>query len=156
MRDDGLENGLWDGWKNQLISWKVHVTNQDYKVGMYLVYEHLMDAERGPAAIERLSELMQTAGFPIAPKKDMGCLWYQSVGGKVALEHHYKYGYHFDEYVPGYTKKQQAYLLREISNLIEQQSSDVELVNVLREFQHSIRDGLPYDKAWENQTETQH
>lgn len=143
-RDDSLENGLWEGWKKQLHAWKSY----NYKVGMYLVHDHLMDAQRGPGVVEKLANLMEKAGFAIAPKEDMGCLWYQSVGGKEGLEHYYKYRYEFEDYLPGFTKEQQAFLLGDLNTLMEQYKEDADLVVILKEFHDKIRDDLQLDEKW--------
>ena len=83
----------------------------------------------------------------------MACVWYKSVGGKAALEHYHKYRYGFDEYLPGYTKEQQAMLLQGLSELTEEYSSDAELVEILKEYHATIRD-YTVDRKWVNKTAT--
>ena len=152
-RDDLME-GLWNGFKNQLKTWHGYTEGGAYyKVGVYLVHEHLMDPERGPAAVAKLATVLSEAGFPTAPKEDMACVWYKSVGGKAALEHYHKYRYHFDDYLPGYTKEQQTMLLQELSKLTEEYSSNAELVEILKEYHDTIRD-YTVDRKWVNKTAT--
>jgi hypothetical protein len=146
--------GLWKSFKNQLKTWHGYTEGGAYyKVGLYLVHEHLMDPERGPAAVAKLATVLSEAGFPTAPKEDMACVWYKSVGGKAALEHYHKYRYGFDEYLPGYTKEQQAMLLQGLSELTEEYSSDAELVEILKEYHATIRD-YTVDRKWVNKTAT--
>mmetsp|Transcript_30197 Transcript_30197/g.46063 ORF Transcript_30197/g.46063 Transcript_30197/m.46063 type:complete len:341 (-) Transcript_30197:238-1260(-) len=87
-RDDSLEN-MWKQWKKQYLSWK---NTEHYEIGMYLVYEDLMDPERGTQAITNVSQLLQKAGFATMPNEDMACLWYQTFGGDV-LDQYYQYRY---------------------------------------------------------------
>jgi hypothetical protein len=149
-RDSFLEEGLWKGYRAQLKAWKSLAPT--YGVAMYLVYEELMDIEKGPAALRKLRSVMSEAGFPTAPEHDTGCLWFQSVGGKEALERHERYGYEFNDYIPGYTKAQQSFLIKELEDMMKEYQDDEELVRILTDYRNYARDKLILDKAWVNQT----
>jgi hypothetical protein len=152
-RDAFLENGLWEGYKNQLKTWHGYTEGEGayYKIKMYLVQEHLMDPDRGVATVEQLATVLSDAGFPTAPKEDMGCVWYKGVGGKQALEHYYKYHYDFEEYLPGYTHEQKAMMLEGLSKLTDEYDNDTELVSILKEYAETLRE-YPADTKWVNQT----
>lgn len=152
-RDAYLDTGLWEGFKNQLKTWHGYTEGQGayYKIEMYLVHEHLMDPDRGVAAVQRLATILSDAGFPTAPKEDMGCIWYKGVGGKQALEHYHKYRYEFEEYLPGYTQEQKAIMLEGLAKLTDEYKSDTELATILKEYAETLRE-YPVDGKWVNKS----
>jgi len=126
-------------WKSVLKAWK---ESTHYKVGMYLVYEDLMNERKGSDVLNTLRALFDSAGFSVAPKEDLTCIWYNAIG-KERLEQYQKQPYEYDDYIPGYTKKQQDLLSVEISVLIEEYKDDNELLSILTRYkdtiQHNIR-----------------
>ena len=174
-RNQFLSTGLWDGYINQLRTWHDYTTKSSssssngaatttssspyYTIGMYLVWEHWMDPERGPTELVRLARLLSKVGFPILFSDDSfdlsvaSCIWYRSIGGKEALEQFHKRNrqYEFSDYVPGYTKEQKEMMLGGLSTLMADYSNDSELVAILNEYADAIRE-YPDDEKWVNQT----
>ena len=147
FRDDKLGLAM-DDWKKIIEPWKA---TMKYKVGMYLVHEHLLDAQKGPLELKRLASVLRDAGFVTAPDEDMPCIWYKAIG-KDSIELNSRGGYEYKDYVPGYTKVQQEFLLSELSNFTKVYKEDGELVAILKEYQENIRNNIRYDSAWVNQT----
>ncbi|KAI2502562.1 hypothetical protein MHU86_11909 [Fragilaria crotonensis] len=173
-RDQFLSTGLFEGYVNQLRTWHDYTTSSSsstatsttsttttsssyYTMGMYLVWEHWMDPERGPAELVRLARLLSTVGFPILMDDDSDltmatCVWYRSIGGKEALERYHKYHrYDFQDYLPGYTKEQKDMMLDGLAKLMKDYSSDTELVGILKDYADTIQE-YPNDEKWVNQT----
>ena len=149
---DSFETMYWPGWKHQLVTWKKLAPHLD--VGMYFVFEHLYDVRRGPAMMEKLGELLKSFDFPVAPREDMECVWYQTVGGREALERYEKHPYEHPDYIPGYTQEQKDFMVQQMMEIKEELIADMDIGSILTEYTEHIRDQMPADKEWVNQTET--
>lgn len=159
-RDFRLVKDFFPEYEAQLKEW---MSMSNYRMGMILSLEDLMDYRRGPLAIKQLAAIMRDAGFDAAPDEDADCLWYQAVGGgnKDALidYHQNKFGYeYYEEYLPGYTPQQQTYLLEQLDRMIAEYSKSGNgndpsgLVRVLDEYKTYVQDELILDEPWVNQT----
>ena len=145
---DAYLGDMVDTWKNLIKTWK---TMTKYKRGMYLVHEHLLDAQKGPLELKRLASVLRDAGFVTAPDESIPCIWYKAIG-KDSIEQFHQGGYEYKDYKPGYTKVQQEFLLSELSKFAEENKQDSELVAILKEYQENIKDNIRSDSAWTNQT----
>lgn len=146
-RDEQMQN-MMDGYKVVLKTWK---SLKNYQVGMYIVYEHLLDLQKGPALLLRLARLLRQAGFVTAPDEDIPCMWYRALG-RPALEQYRSRGYEYEGYIPGYTKAQRDLMMRELSSLMADYSDDPDLVSILKEYHDDIRDNTRIDREWVNKT----
>jgi len=154
VRDETLIQSLWPSWKTQLTSW---LNCNEFQVGMYLVYEHLMSPSRGQKILNEMAILLKKFGFPlrISPSNalEMDCLWYEAVGGRQNLESYQnQQGYEYTDYKPGYTLSQRDYLLAQLLTLMSEFTSDQALKSILQEYHDYIEQEIPIDSAWENQT----
>ena len=61
LRDDWFDKML-DDWFNILALWR----DSSYKIGAYVVFEHLMDPSKGPQELKKVRELFAEAGFDVA------------------------------------------------------------------------------------------
>ena len=81
--------------------------NSNYDVGLYIVYEDLMDENKGPDVLRRIATITREAGFTITIEdEDISCAWYNSLGEE-RVEQYRKNKYDYNDYVPGFTKEQQ-------------------------------------------------
>lgn len=139
---------LIEEWKSFLAAWK---KNSSYTTGMYLVYEDLYDLYKGPAVLERLSNILHAAHFTVAPKEDIPCIWFNAIGEDQLQQHHEK-GYEYNDYIPGYTKAQHRLLLTAISSLIDEYREDKELVYILQGYKKTIAQYTRIDREYSNVT----
>jgi len=136
-RSEWLEGSI-TAWKDMIRWWK----NADYyQIVLYLPFEHMLDAERGPKLVARLADVYRSAGFDVAPEADLPCLWYQSVYKE--WERQSK----LTSYVPAYTESQKNLLVNEMASLIEEFAKDHALSSILKEYYQEIRDNLKVDAS---------
>merc|ERR1712007_290303 len=135
MYRDKFLKGLLEQWKKQLRAWK----GMSYSIGMYLPYERIMNVHTGPALLQRFATLLRDAGFTTANNDDIPCVLHKSLG-KQRLETFHKYGYEYTDYFPGYTEAQHARLLHEMTDFMEENKDDAELVEILKGYHADIRD----------------
>lgn len=140
---DEYYKSVFEGWKTLVMAWK---EMREYDIALYIQYEALMDPDRGPDVLGRIADQLQSAGFAVAPKKDIPCIWYQ-VFKEEAIRLH-----DFMEYTPGFTLEQRDYLLKELEKFQTEVSDDDALVAILKEYYTDIRDNTRIDKLWENKT----
>jgi len=55
---------------------------------------------------------------------------------KYHQQHNYEY---YTDYIPGYTKEQQHFLMQELSDLMVKYKDDLELVSILTEYRDNIQ-----------------
>jgi hypothetical protein len=56
------------------------------------------------------------------------------------------HGYEWPDYVPGYTKDQKEFLLKQLSIMMEENSQDVALIEILQEYHTDIRTNKRTDR----------
>jgi len=149
-RDEWLTDMLKE-WTNFIATWK---KMKKYKVGMYMVYEHLFDPIKGPATVQRLASLLRDAGFATAPDNDIPCIWHRTLG-EDTLKAYHRRAYEYEDYIPGYTATQRDMLSEQLNILAEEQANDAELVGILRGYQDEIRALVRIDTEWNNETTNQ-
>ena len=136
-------------WKKMIITW--HETN--YELGMYIVYEDLFHAAKGPGVTKELQSLVKEAGFAVAPEEDLDCIWYNAVG-KATLEKFHKSGFEYDEYIPGYTQEQKVILLQELQALKIKFRKDETLGHILDRYILEIMTNFRVDGRFSRKAET--
>lgn len=126
-----------EAWKNIITEWK---QMQEYEIGMYVVYEELMDPETGVAVVHRLADLLRKRGLEIAPVEQIPCIWYR------AVEPEYRRLAEFHKYTPGYTVELKAFMIAEMEKFIhEVQPSDNKLATILKMYLEDIRSNVVVD-----------
>jgi hypothetical protein len=131
-------------WKNMLSWW---INADYYQIATYLPFEKLLNQETGPALVKNLADILQASGFEVALEADIPCVWY--LAAKKERERQKT----LDEYVPGYTREQQSFMLRELTEFIQELSKDPgndELVSILKEYHDDIKHNTRLDKPWTN------
>lgn len=129
-------SNVFDGWKGLIMTWK---NMTEYEIGMYAQYESMFDPERGPATVQRMADLFKEAGFPVAPKEDLPCIWFQAVKPEyLRLKEYWKY-------TPGYTKEQRDKILHELDIFQEEVADDKELAAILKEYYDDMSVSTPID-----------
>jgi len=138
-RDQWYTTG-WEGWKKVIMTWK---EMQEYEIGMYVQYEALFDPDRGPIVAQKLADLLQGAGFTVAPKEDIPCIWYRSIKNEVEGLKNWKYR-------SGYTKEQRDLIVKEHDTFIaEVAATDKDLAAVLKEYRDHIKENTLLDSPAE-------
>jgi hypothetical protein len=143
VRDQYLEGAMKE-WKNMLSWW---INADYYQIATYLPYEKLLNQETGPALVKNLADTLQASGFEVALEVDFPCIWYLAAKKERARQKT------LDEYVPGYTREQQSFMLRELTEFIKKLSKDPgndELVSILKEYHDDIKHNTRIDKPWAN------
>jgi hypothetical protein len=143
VRDQYLEGAMQE-WKNMLSWW---INADYYQIATYLPYEKLLNQETGPALVKKLADTLQASGFEVALEGDIPCIWYLAAKKERARQNT------LDEYVPGYTREQQSFMLRELTEFIQTLSKDPgndELVSILEEHHEHIKHKTRLDKPWAN------
>ena len=136
-RDEWAKSSF-EAWKNFFVEWKG--MNDYYEIGMYVVYEKLMDPDAGIAVVERLAEQLRQAGLEIAPADQIPCIWYQSVDPE------YRRLESFYTYQPGYTLEQKEHFITEMEKLIQEMNDkDEELNLILEEYLEEVKSSMQID-----------
>ncbi|CAB9500469.1 expressed unknown protein [Seminavis robusta] len=133
---DTWYSGVLTGWKGVLTTWKAM---KAYDIGMYLQYEELMDPLRGPDATQRLANLLQSAGFTVAPKEDLPCIWFQAIKGE------YLRLKEFRQYEYGYTLQQRDAIVKQLEEFQKEIVNDKPLANIVQEYIDDVRDNTRID-----------
>mmetsp|Transcript_1367 Transcript_1367/g.2094 ORF Transcript_1367/g.2094 Transcript_1367/m.2094 type:complete len:122 (+) Transcript_1367:238-603(+) len=113
---------------------------------MYLVYEDLMDVEKGPETMKKLRTLLSAEGFNVAEEEDVACIWYNAIG-KESLERHHKLHYDYEDYIPGYTTAQKEAMLKELSDMMKEYENDDALVDVLAMYKSDVEKNMRIDEV---------
>ena len=153
---------MMNDWVEQIVDWR---KNEDYDAGLYVVYEDLMDAVRGPSVVREIAKVIQGAGFDTVAigdgdknndnDDDIPCIWLNSLG-QDSLELYQKNQYDFDGYIPGFTKEQQGLMLSKLDALMKEVGEgekDSKLMDTLKRYYDEVRDNIVIDVKWSNQTE---
>jgi len=145
-RDSHITNAFSE-WKETILEWK----NMDYyHIGLYVPYEELLDPQMGPALTSKVAQQLNLAGFPVADSQDdLNCIWWETVKDEWSRLKNY-----YSNYVPGYTEKQQQFMLRELKNFRNEllasagdnDDSTKELVRILNNYYNDIRDNTRIDQ----------
>ena len=149
-----MSRDIWFGemveeWKKMIVTW--HKTK--YELGMYIVYDDLFDAAKGPGIMKELRSLVKDAGFNVAPEEDLDCIWYNAVG-KANLEKFHTSGFEYDDYIPGYTQEQKVILLQELQTLKIELRKDERLGRILDRYIQEIMINLRIDERFRNYEES--
>jgi hypothetical protein len=135
-------------WQQLIRTWK---TMKEYNIGAYIQYEQLMDAQRGPYAVQRMARVLQSAGFYVAPDDDLPCLWFQ-----VVKEEYLRIKTYW-QYTPGYTEEQKMVVLQELKKFQEEMADDQALSAILQEYYDEIKDNpfidIPYQEEEKEEEE---
>jgi len=147
IRDTWIDD-MMTAYRDLIIEWK----ESSYDDGMFLVYEDLMDVNRGPDVIRRIARFVREAGFDTTVEdEDMSCLWYKSVGDE-RIGQYIKNRYDYNDYVPGFTKEQQEMMMRNLKELMVEVVGDhKELAAILKRYVTEIRDNTIIDRKWNGQ-----
>ena len=136
-RNEWLD-GMMDGWVQKIREWR----ETDYKEGLYVVYEDLMDLDQGPEVVRAIARLLKEAGFEIADDQNMPCIWLKAIGVE-SIEQFYENGYDYGDYVPGYTKEQQEMMLKKLKSLMEEVGdSNMQLKSILQRYYDDIENNI--------------
>ncbi len=119
---------MMENYRTLLMDWREH---ENYNVGMYVVYEDLMDVTKGPNVLRDIGYFIKDAGFDVTLSLDDGdrngdrngdnsntnengndnnvhdhlqFAWYNSIGGE-RIEQYRTNNYDYNDYVPGFTKR---------------------------------------------------
>mmetsp|Transcript_14430 Transcript_14430/g.21163 ORF Transcript_14430/g.21163 Transcript_14430/m.21163 type:complete len:378 (-) Transcript_14430:67-1200(-) len=148
-RDLYFADGL-QGWKDQIKEWKVSM-KEVYNISMFIPFEHLVDATKGPELLKRLTKLLEDFGFPIVvADDDMPCVWYKALGKEI-LEQIDSHGYEYSDYMPGYTQEHKDLLMKELSSMVEEyKDDDKELLLILQEYMDQVQSDLSLDQPYKD------
>jgi len=127
-------------WKDVLQWWN---SAEYYKVATYVPYEGLMNAETGPAIVQKLADTLAESGFEVAPKEDIPCIWYQVTSKEMARQKA------LQVYTAGFTPEQRKFLLVELNSLIQSfsnQPGKEELVSILEGYRDEVQFKIRIDK----------
>lgn len=131
---DGWVERMWKQWKKSILEWKA----SKYDLGMYLVYEDLMDVRRGPKTLQKMAVLLQEAGFDVVDDEDaINCIWYNGIG-KERLEVHKEMGQEYEDYIPGFRENHKTFFIDELNKLIREIKGDDVLENILLRYKWEI------------------
>jgi len=148
-RDLYFADGL-QGWKDQIKEWKVSM-KEVYNISMFIPFEHLVDATKGPELLKRLTKLLEDFGFPIVvADDDMPCVWYKALGKEI-LEQIDSHGYEYSDYMPGYTQEHKDLLMKELSSMVEEyKDDDKELLLILQEYMDQVQSDISLDQPYKD------
>jgi hypothetical protein len=130
-RDQYLESAL-EAWIDMIMWW---ISADYYEVAVLLSYEKLMDENLGPGVIRKLTGVLKSSNFDIAPEDDFPCLLFQVQ--RKERQRQLK----LQNYIPGYTKQQQNLIADQLADLIEELSHNqthADLVSVLKDYHNEV------------------
>jgi len=140
-RDENFESVLQD-WSRVIHTWK----DSQYKVGLYLPFESLMDPLYGPELLTKYAKLLQEADYQTT--SEIECTWYTTLGEENIVNYQLHGGYEFGDYVPGFREEQKERMVRELEDLMEMYGRDDEdLVNILMVYLRDL-EGVPVEGGW--------
>lgn len=143
LRDEYLD-GMIDGWIQHITDWK----KTKYTLGMYIVYEDLMDYEKGPGVFKKMANVLNEGGFETVQSDDqIRCAWFMSLGKENIMKYHEK-EYDFDEYIPGYKAEQKQTMIAKLTNFMNEiGDSDKELESIVSNYIKDIEDKMVIDES---------
>lgn len=142
VRDEWFD-GMLESWEKLIVTWKA----TKYNVGMYLVYEDLLDFDRGVETMKKLRLFLLKEGFEVIPQEDLGCIWFKAVG-KDTLERYYRKRYDYDDYIPGFTMEQKDKMIQRLRRMTQDFHKDYELVSILEKYINDIENNIKIDGVY--------
>ena len=136
-RDKQFRNFMND-WIRMFKTWR----DTSYTKAMYLAREEIMEISGGVKALQRLSNILKEAGFPVVLDEDIICVWKHIIGQEKVEQHRRNKGHDYGNYVPGYVSYQKTYILDAISELMNDFNDDKELVQILRGYVREIKETM--------------
>ena len=122
-----------EGWIAQIQEWR----DSQFDIGMYIVYEDLMDPKRGPEVVRQLAKVFKQAGFDTIDigiddddDEQMTCAWMTSIVVESIKEYHANNKYEFGDYTPGYTKKEKQFMVEKLSEYMNKTSNQVVIMEI--------------------------
>jgi hypothetical protein len=144
-RKDWFEKMVED-WIKQIKEWR----DSQFDIGMYIVYEDLMDPKRGPEVVRELAKVFKQAGFDTIDDEQIRCAWMTSIGVESIKEYHVNNKYEFGDYIPGYTKKEKQFMVEKLSeymNNIKSSDNGDGLVKILNRYIDDIQGNAVIDES---------
>jgi hypothetical protein len=135
FRDLFLEKAL-DEWTGLIREWKATT----YKI-TYVDYDQMMSPS-GVAAVERVANVLQQAGFPTAGPDDLECIWYHAVDPLIRAEAD------FQSYSPTYTALQKDFMVEKLIRFEKEIESDEELAALVTSYVKDIRERPMTDRVF--------
>ena len=135
-----------EGWITQIQEWR----DSQFDIGMYIVYEDLMDPKRGPEVVRQLAKVFKQAGFDTIDDEQIRCAWMTSIGVESIKEYHVNNKYEFGDYIPGYTKKEKQFMVEKLSeymNNIKSSDNGDGLVKILNRYIDDIQGNAVIDES---------
>lgn len=134
-------DGMLEAWKKLIVTWK---KTEKYSVGMYLVYEDLLDWNTGIETMKKLRNFLSKEGFSVVPEKELGCILFRAVG-KDNIERFFKRRYEYDDYIPGFTMEQKDKMIKGLRRIKQEFKDDLELVPILDRYIDDIENNIKID-----------
>ena len=142
-RDEWLTKMI-DDWVGTINEWR---KMPDFEIGLYVVYEDLMDPHQGPNVLREMAKVFREAGFSTIEDGKIACAWLMSLGADNIQQHHIK-GYEFNDYIPGYTKGQKQLIIKKLKAFMDEVGdSDKMLVSILNRYIDDIRVNTVLEKS---------
>ncbi len=144
LRDEYLD-GMIDGWIQHIMNWNKMT---QYTLGMYIVYEDLMDYEKGPGVFKKMANVLNEGGFDTVQSDDeIRCAWLMSLGKESIMKFNEK-EYDFDEYIPGYKAEQKQTMIAKLTNFMNEiGDSDKELESIVSSYIKDIEEKMVIDES---------
>ena len=144
-RDQYLKTSI-KSWREMLMWW---LNSDFYRIALFVPYERLVNPETGPKLVSSLANEIKKSGFEVAPENDISCIWYR------VAKKEWQRQKEMMNYVPGYTREQQSYILKELKDLMQEISSrgetkDDDLLSILKDYHAHVHDDLRLDQTWSN------
>jgi hypothetical protein len=139
VRDQYYQSSLVE-WKILIQTWK-SMPGYDGGIVLYVVYEHFFRADTGPAQVQALGRVLQSAGFPLAAvgedpstnnNKDnlqhhfYECTWYATMRHRKSYAH--------DTYRPSFRREQMQIVIQFLRDMQTEFQNDTQLVQILQEY----------------------
>lgn len=125
---DGWVKPMFVQWKNSIMAWR----DSKYELGMYLIYEDLMDVQRGPKVLKKMAELFDEAGFDAEQDEEaIKCIWYNSIGRENILYHKKMIGHEYHEYIPGFREEHKDFFKKELDKFLKEIKGTDEVLETL-------------------------
>lgn len=139
VRDEWFD-GMLESWEKLIVTWKA----TKYSVGMYLVYEDLLDIHAAMETMKNMMLFLIKEGFQVVPDEELDCIWFKAVG-KDNLERFYKRRYEYDDYIPGFTMEQKDKMIKVLTRMKQQFKDDMELVQISERYIDEIKNNIKID-----------
>ena len=142
-RDEWLTK-MMEEWIGSIETWR---KSPDFDIGLYIVHEDLMDPHKGPDVLREMAKIFREAGFDTIEDGKIPCAWLMSLGADNIQQHHMR-GYEYNDYIPGYTKKQKKFIIDKVTAyMAEVGDSDKPLASILKRYIDDIRVNTVLDKS---------